>query len=112
MVSAGPGPKIQQVHAVAIYDSKTGRIRHMHRVFILEGAKVPDRKSIENEALTQAKRLGHKVDELKLLYIPHLANYNAMYRVDVRKQALIELQPPPRPSMEPKKRSRPVKRGR
>jgi hypothetical protein len=91
--TTGSAPKIVDIHAVALYDAK-GRIHHMHHVVMLEGGRAVDRDTAMRDALTHAERMGREVKKLKALYVSSLPNPRAMHRVDVKKQILVELEPP------------------
>jgi hypothetical protein len=92
--STGVAPRIRAIHAVALHDAK-GRIHHMHHVVILEGGNSVDAGIATQEAKVHAERMGRDVKKLKALYVTSLPNPFAMHRVDVRKQVLVELEPPP-----------------
>ena len=89
----GRTPRIKEVQAVALYDAK-GKIHHMHHVVVLEGGRSVDRDSMMQEAKAHAKMMGRAVEKLKALYVPQVANPMKMHRVDVKKQALVEIEPP------------------
>jgi hypothetical protein len=91
--STGAAPRVKAIHAVALYDGK-GRIHHMHHVVILEGGNIVDADTATREATMHAERMGRDVRKLKTLYVTGLPNPRAMHRVDVRKQVLVELEPP------------------
>jgi hypothetical protein len=92
--STGIAPRIKAIHAVALYDAK-GRIHHMHHVVMLEGGNSVDADTATREAAIHAERMGRDVRKLKALYVTSLPNPRAMHRVDVRRQVLVELEPPP-----------------
>jgi hypothetical protein len=92
--STGVAPKIAAIHAVALYDAK-GRIHHMHHVVMLEGGNRVDAETASRDAMTHAERMGRDVRKLKALYVTSLPNPQAMHRVDVKKQVLVELDAPP-----------------
>ena len=92
--STGIAPRIKAIHADALYDAK-GRIHHMHHVVMLEGGNTVDADTARREAAIHAERMGRDVRQLKALYVTSLPNPRAMHRVDVRRQVLVELEPPP-----------------
>ena len=86
----GDTPKIESVFAVALYDPKNGSIRHMHHVILTANSLRPDRKIIEKEAIFNAKRFGHPVDNLQVIHIDKL-DLNSKYRVDIDSKKLIKI---------------------
>jgi hypothetical protein len=66
--SGGAGPKVVQVHTVALYEPDGGRVAHVHQVKVFEGGKSVDRETAEREAVEQARKRGHDVDGLRLHY--------------------------------------------
>jgi hypothetical protein len=102
--AAGAAPKVWEVQAVALYDSK-GRIHHMHHVIVFEGVNAADPDTLVREAIAHAERLGRDVRKLKALHVPRVANSRTMHRVDVKTLKLVEL---PIPTPGPPAVSRPA----
>ena len=88
---AGETPKLESIYAVALYDPKDGKIRHMHHVITLENASKTDPQLLERDAIANAKRVGHNTDGLKALHVPNFGDPTSMYRVDVERKTLIKM---------------------
>jgi hypothetical protein len=89
----GAAPSVVRVEGVALYDAR-GRIHHMHHVVILEGARPQEPDALKREAVSHARSMGHDVSRLKALHVADLRELRAMYRVDAKKQVLVEIEPP------------------
>jgi hypothetical protein len=74
-----------------LHDPKDGKIHHMHHVITLENATKSDPQQIEQDAIDNAKKLGHNTDYLKVLHIQDFKDPRSTYRVDVEKKALIKM---------------------
>jgi len=94
--AAGKTPDIASMHLVALYNAKDGRIVHMHHALTLEGAQLLKREEHERNARAYAERLGHDVGSVRALHVPDFRPTGKHYRVDVEKQALVELSLPGR----------------
>ena len=90
-VQAGETPKLESIYAVALYDPKDGKIRHMHHVITLENASKTDPQMIEREAIANANTVGHNTDSLKVLHVPNFEDPTSIYRVDVERKTLIKM---------------------
>lgn len=90
--TTGKTPKMKEIQAIAFHDSK-GIVRHMHHIIVLEGARPVDSERMKLEAITCARELGTDVSKLKALHVAKLADPRAMYRVDVKKRILVEIEP-------------------
>jgi len=90
-IQAGETPKLESSYAVALYDPKDGKIRHMHHVITLENASKTEPQLLERDAIANAKRVGHNTDGLKVLHIPNFGDPTSMYRVDVERKTLIKM---------------------
>lgn len=86
----GDTPKIESVYAVALYDPKNGTIFHMHHVILTANSLRPDPQIIEKEAISNAKKFGHPVDNLEVIHIDKL-DLNSKYRVDIESKKLIKI---------------------
>ena len=84
--SGGTGPKVAQIHAVALYEPDGGRVAHVHQVTVFEGGKSVDRETAEREAVDQARKRGHDVDRLRLHYTDRsLPTKRGVLRFDTNK---------------------------
>ena len=105
-LSVGNAPRVAAFHAVAIYDSKTGRIRHWHHSITLEGAKASDAAAVERRALERAKQVGVLLDQTKTLYLPDFVPSKQSFRVDVKARTLVPLESVKRRSPSPRGRGK------
>jgi len=62
----------------------------MHHVILAEGSLRPDTQTIEKEAISNAKKFGHPVDNLEVMHIDKL-DLNSKYRVDIESKKLIKI---------------------
>ena len=83
--------KIESLYAVALYDPINGSIRHMHHVVSMTGSLRNKPDEIEKVAISNAKRFGHNVDNLKVLHIENF-DPSSQYRVDIKSEKLVKLQ--------------------
>ena len=90
----GKVPKTKSIRSVAILDANDGTILHMHHVMTMEGCEPRDIDEIEKDAMRFAKKLGHSVENLKILRAPNTINPFAKYRIDIPKLEFIELAEP------------------
>ena len=87
---AGTVPAIASIDAVAVYDSKDGRVVHLHHAVTFEGAeKRRDRESQQKIALETAKQFGHSTEGLDVLYVADFEPSNKAYRVDLKSRTLV-----------------------
>ena len=87
----GKVPKTKSIRSVALFDANSGTILHMHHVMTMDGCKPRDMEEIEKDAVRFAKKLGHSVENLKILRAPNTINPFTKYRIDVSKLKFIEL---------------------
>jgi hypothetical protein len=90
----GKVPKTKSIRSVALYDANDGTILHMHHVMTMDGCEPRDIVEIEKDAVRFAKKLGHTVENLKILRAPNTINPFAKYRIDVSKSEFVELSRP------------------
>jgi hypothetical protein len=90
----GKVPKTKSIRSVALYDSNDGTIVHMHHVMTVEGCEPRDIVDIENDTLRFAKKLGHNIENLKILRAPESINPFAKYRIDLASMQFVELPSP------------------
>jgi hypothetical protein len=82
--------ELESDHACAVYDAKTGRIEHVHRVITLKGGKTPERTEIEARAIEMATRNGRAASQLKTLLVSaDKLHEGARYKVDLKTGSLI-----------------------
>jgi hypothetical protein len=88
---AGATIPIQSMHACVVYETSSGRIRHIHRVMTLQGGREPGREKIAEDALRALRSMPNPTDEdLDVLHVHHDAlEPNKRYRVDLRTNALV-----------------------
>lgn len=84
-------PKVKSIRGVALYDPKDETIHHMHHVMTMEGCEPRDIVDIENDAVRFAKKLGHRVENLKILRAPASINPFAKYRINLANLEFVEL---------------------
>ena len=90
-IQAGKTPKLESIYAVAVYEPKDGKIRHMHHVITMENASKVDPQLVEREVIANARKLGYNMDNLKVLHIPNFKDPRSKYRVDVERKTLIKM---------------------
>ena len=83
--------RISEKHAVAVYDTATGEVRHIHQVTVVQGANAPPTHEIEARALALAKRLGrHDPSRLKVLHVaPESLKQMTKHKVDLKNLKLM-----------------------
>ena len=86
--NGGKAPKISQVHHIAVYDPKDGRIFHMHRTVIFEGAPGHALQNAERLALEHARNIGHDVASLKTLAVQGHVEPGHL-QVDLQKNTIV-----------------------
>jgi len=90
--SAGNAPSVVSVDVTVIYDSKDGRVAHLHHVITADGATRRTAEDQQRSAREAAARLGVEVDGLELLHLPGFRGTGGKaYRVDVAARKLVEL---------------------
>lgn len=90
----GKVPKTKSIRSVALYDANDGTIVHMHHVMTMEGCQPRDMVDIEKDAVNFAKKLGHIIENLKILRAPDTINPFAKYCVNISSLEFIELSKP------------------
>ena len=84
---AGDAPKIESVHAVALYDPADGVIRHMHYVVSMSDSPKVDTKTVEKEAISDAKKFGLTTDKFQVIHSDDV-DLTSAYRVNVKTKQL------------------------
>ena len=92
--NGGIVPPIETVFVVALYNAKTGVIRHLHTSVIFKGG----RKILEKEAVSIAKsnalQQGHGIKGLKVLASTDIKHSQGPHRIDVKNKRFIKLRAP------------------
>ena len=80
---------VESEKACVVYEAKTGRVVHLHRVITLRGGKAPSANAIEARALELAgQRSGAAV---KVLHLdPESVQSGSAYKVDLKKLKLVQ----------------------
>ena len=86
--SAGKVAPLASIDAVVLYDPRDGTVMHLHHAITFEGARRGNQK---RQAIEAARRLGCKVDGLKLLHVRDFVPSAHEYRVDVERQELVAM---------------------
>lgn len=95
--TGGEGPKVSATHIVALYDPTNGRVVHLHQVVVFEGGKSISQEDAQREIIDKARRRGHDVDRLEVLYVgDRLPGKGGHFRVDIASKRLIPLEAPAR----------------
>ncbi|HEX7251609.1 MAG TPA: hypothetical protein VF376_01925 [Thermoanaerobaculia bacterium] len=82
--------EVQSDRACVVYDSKTGRILHVHRVITLRGGEDPTGPQIEARALELMTKGKRKTGKVKTLFVePKSLRAGAVLRVNVRTRTLV-----------------------
>jgi hypothetical protein len=98
--------EIQSDKAWVVYDSKTGRIQHVHRVVTLKGGIEPNQSEIEDRAMDIAGKRGMTRSQLNILSVsPDQLHPSARHRVDPKKGSLVS-EPVEEKDKQPKKGSK------
>jgi hypothetical protein len=76
--------------ACVVYDAKTGRIEHLHRVITLKGGTNPERSEIEARAMELAGQKEKKTSSLKTLIVsPEKFRPGREHKVDLKTGLII-----------------------
>jgi hypothetical protein len=94
----GKAPAVAARHFVALFTPNNGRIVHVHQSVAAAGAQLPGQHDIEESARATAQGFGYAAEKLRALHLPGFHDAGKRFRVDVRKQTLVELPPRRRPS--------------
>ncbi len=92
---AGKAPGVEEIHTIALHDPE-GKIHHMHLHVRLKGGTPFDRKKVERDVVSLAQHLGRDVSKLKVFHTAGAVDTRRMYRVDIEKQTLVEVEKPER----------------
>jgi hypothetical protein len=82
--------EVQSDRACVVYDSKTGRILHVHRVITLRGGEDPTGPQIEARALELMIKGKRKAAKVKTLLVdPQRLGAGSVHRVNIRTRSLV-----------------------
>jgi hypothetical protein len=81
--SGGTAPKIANNHIVALYESASGKIRHLHCVTVFEGGASVSENQAVTDAQKAAAKFGHNVKDLKVKTSTDRAHAIRPHRIDV-----------------------------
>jgi hypothetical protein len=90
VTTQGRFPKCIGTHTVALFDSKTGRVHHLHHAFIFEGPRPTD-AALEAVARRNAAhpRFGVKHPSLEALHVRDAQLTKGPHRVDLEQRKLV-----------------------
>jgi hypothetical protein len=98
--------EVESDQAWVVYDAKTGRIHHVHRVVTLKGGTQPESSDVEARVMDIVATKGGKVSQLKTLVVsPEQLHPGATHKVDVKKKSLVS-KPIKQDGKRPTKRSK------
>jgi hypothetical protein len=90
--SPGGDVAVDSEQACVVYEAKTGRVVHLHRVITLRGGKGPSKDAMEARALELAG--GGSRAEVKVLHLdPESLQSGSAYKVDLKKLQLVQSPP-------------------
>jgi len=90
MISPGR-QRVVNERACVLYDRKTGAIRHIQHVVVMEGGHDPNDHEIETMCREALKKRGHSYHETDTLHVGRDAfQLFKAYRVDLTRKTLIE----------------------
>jgi hypothetical protein len=79
---------VESEKACVVYEAKTGRIVHLHRVITLRGGKAPSASAMEARALELA---GQRSASVKVLHLEaDSVQSGSAYKVDLKKMKLVQ----------------------
>jgi hypothetical protein len=86
--------EIESDQAYAVYDAKTGRIEHLHRVITLKGGTNPEPGEIEARAMEFAAQNAKKTSQLKTLLVSsEQLRPGRVHKVDLKTGSIISKPP-------------------
>ncbi len=97
MQTVSPGQqRTMHERACVLFDRKSGAIRHIQHVIVMEGGHNPDEREIEAMCRTSLSKRGQPHDHLDALHLERSALAPMkVYRVDPARRVLVE-QPMPK----------------
>lgn len=82
--------KIQAEKCCIVFESSSGKIRHVHRVITMAGARERTEKEIGERALALAKKHGAADAKLDTVHVdPKTVEARGHYQVDVKNRTLV-----------------------
>jgi hypothetical protein len=89
--SGGRAPKVSDIHVVALFDPKTGNIRHVHTITVFEGGRaISERQAIES-ARAQAAKSGLKTEGLEIKTSRDAVHGRFPHRIDLKSKEFVAL---------------------
>lgn len=82
--NGGKAPKIVDLFVVALYDSGTGMIRHVHTVTMFEGGGRVDEQEVVRRASDKASKAGHNTANLKIKISKDADHGRRPHRIDLK----------------------------
>jgi hypothetical protein len=92
--NGGAVPKISDVHVVALYDPKNGRIRHVHTVTVFEGGRTINEKQAIEYARSHAADAGLKLENLEIKTSKDPTHGRVPHRIDLKSKEFVALPMP------------------
>ena len=88
--------EVEDESMTVVYDPQTGQIVHMHYSVTTKGGTHPAREILEKDALEQLAQAQPKMTKkMALLHVkPSGFKPRTFYKIDIKKQILVEIQPP------------------
>ena len=84
-------PEPEAVHGMVVYDPKTGAIVHRHIAVRYPGGRTQKKPALEKRALELTAARGIDTKRLRVLHVdPAAFSDGVEYRVDVKRQALVQ----------------------
>ena len=85
--------KVTHESLVVLYEAETGRIVHTHRVVTFQDGEVADRGTLERQALEQLRMAQPEFTKQPsfLHCAPTSMKADSLYKVDTRKNVLVEI---------------------
>ena len=88
MIKPSHALTVTEERGYAVYDTRNGHIRHVHRVTFFEGAVAIPQKEQEERAIALAERHGHPREHLQVLAVANLHDLTREIRVDLHTRQL------------------------
>ena len=82
---------VTHVQVVALYDPKDGRIKHMHVVSSMSGAKPVSQEEAIAQAKERASKRHENVEHLAIALSNDGEHANRSYRIDLKTKAFVPL---------------------
>jgi len=82
---------VEHVQVVALYDPKDGRIRHIHSVTTLRGAKQVSQDQVISEAKGLASRRHKNVGALAIALSNDAEHISRPHRIDLKTKAFVPI---------------------